>query len=256
MSILCARCILWVYWLVFSSQVTIEVVDDPQMEVEMDLAKENEWLPSSSSSPSSTVDWLGGKKLFWPLFWTYTDTDSSEDSNSRSGGEETGEEEQEDYLIDYGSEEHILSGVGGDWDTHWNEGWDPVQSYYGKLGQEIHSLCSYSYSAQNLALHSRVPFIKERKWEVWKKKQLVNFSRENGNIRRRVRSDNWKWTKDLFRNGAWLLSSQSERTKRCQHARQHEQSTVRTLRFWALWSRHWSCWSQRPAFWRWVQCAH
>lgn len=124
--------------------MTIEVVDDPQMEVEMDLAKENEWLPSSSSSPSSTVDWLGGKKLFWPLFWTYTDTDSSEDINSRSGGEETGEEEQEDYLIDYGSEEHILSGVGGDWDTHWNEGWDPVQSYYGKRGQEIHSLCSYS----------------------------------------------------------------------------------------------------------------
>lgn len=24
---------------------------------------------------------------------------------------------------------------------------------------------------------------------------------------------------------------------------------------WALWSRHWSCWSQRPAFWRWVRCA-
>ncbi|TNM95175.1 isthmin-2 [Takifugu flavidus] len=116
-------------------QVTIEVVDDPQMEVEMDLAKENEWLPSSSS-PSSTVDWLGGKKLFWPLFWTYTDADSGEDSNSRSGGEETGEEEEEDYLIDYGSEEHILSGVGGDWDTHWNEGWDPVQSYYEKETDE------------------------------------------------------------------------------------------------------------------------
>ena len=111
------------------------------MEVEMDLAKENEWLPSSSSSsPSSTVDWLGGKKLFWPLFWTYTDADSSEDSNSRSGGEETGEEEEEDYSIDYGSEEHILSGVGGDWDVHWNEGWDPVQSYYGKVGQQIHAL--------------------------------------------------------------------------------------------------------------------
>uniref|UniRef100_H3CWE4 Isthmin 2b n=1 Tax=Tetraodon nigroviridis TaxID=99883 RepID=H3CWE4_TETNG len=85
-------------------QVTIEVVDDPQMEVEMDLAKENEWLPSSSSSPSSTVDWLG--------------------------------EGEEDYSIDYGSEEHILSGVGGDWDTHWNEGWDPVQSYYEKETDE------------------------------------------------------------------------------------------------------------------------
>lgn len=174
----------------FSSQVTIEVVDDPQMEVEMDLAKENEWLPSSSS-PSSTVDWLGGKKLFWPLFWTYTDADSGEDSNSRSGGEETGEEEEEDYLIDYGSEEHILSGVGGDWDTHWNEGWDPVQSYYGKLGKEIHSLCSYSYSAHILALNSHVRRRLSKTGNVkCGEKQLVNFSRENGNIRRRVRSDN------------------------------------------------------------------
>uniref|UniRef100_A0A667YP63 Isthmin 2b n=1 Tax=Myripristis murdjan TaxID=586833 RepID=A0A667YP63_9TELE len=87
-------------------QVTIEVVDDPQMEVEMDLAKEKDWLPSSSSSPSSTVDWLGGKKLFWPLFWGYTDADSSEDSTSRSGLEETGEdEEDEDYSLDYGKKE-------------------------------------------------------------------------------------------------------------------------------------------------------
>lgn len=96
----------------------------------MDLAKEKDWLPSSSSS---TVDLLGGKKLFWPLFWSYTDADSSEDSNSRSGIEETGEEEEEeDYSLDYGSEEPLPSGVGGDWDTHWNEGWDPMQSYYGR----------------------------------------------------------------------------------------------------------------------------
>ncbi|XP_028295459.1 isthmin-2 [Gouania willdenowi] len=110
-------------------QVTIEVVDDPQMEVEMDLAKEKEWLPSS---PSSTVDWIGGKKLFWPIFWSYTDSDSSEDSNGRSGQEEAGEEEEEDYSLDYGSEERLPSGLGGDWDTSWNGGWDPVQSYYDK----------------------------------------------------------------------------------------------------------------------------
>lgn len=128
----------------FSTQVTIEVVDDPQMEVEMDLAKEKDWLPSSSSSPSSTVDWLGGKKLFWPLFWSYTDADSGEDSNSRSGAEETGEEEEEeDYSLDYGSEEPLPSGVGGDWDTHWNEGWDPMQSYYGKVCQVVRSLVRY-----------------------------------------------------------------------------------------------------------------
>ncbi|KAI4801716.1 hypothetical protein KUCAC02_019592 [Chaenocephalus aceratus] len=65
-------------------QVTIEVVDDPQMEVEMDLAKEKEWLPSSSSSP----------------------------------------------------EEPLPSGVGEDWDTRWNEGWDPIQSYYEKETDE------------------------------------------------------------------------------------------------------------------------
>lgn len=113
-------------------QVTIEVVDDPEMEVEMDLAKDKEWLPSSSSSPSSTVDWLGGKKLFWPLFWGYTDTDSSEDGTGRSGLEDTGEEEEEDYALEYGSEEPLPSGVGVDWDSHWNEGWDPTQTYHEK----------------------------------------------------------------------------------------------------------------------------
>lgn len=110
-------------------QVTIEVVDDPQMEVEMELAKDNDWIPSSSSSPSSSVDWLGGKKLFWPLFWSYTD--SGEESNSRATLEEIGEEEEDDYSL-YGSEEPSLSGVGGDWGNYWNEGWDPVQTYYGK----------------------------------------------------------------------------------------------------------------------------
>ncbi|CAL8316304.1 unnamed protein product [Merluccius merluccius] len=119
-------------------QVTIEVVDDPQMEVEMDLAKDKDWLPPSA--PSSTIDWLGGKKLFWPLFWGYTDTDSSEDSTGRSNlddaGEEEEEEEEEDYSLDYGSEEPLPSGVGGDWDSHWNEGWDPMQSYYEKETEE------------------------------------------------------------------------------------------------------------------------
>lgn len=112
-------------------QVTIEVVDDPQMEVEMDLAKEKEWLPPSA--PSSTVDLLGGKQLFWPLFWSYTDADSSEENNSRSSTEES---EEEDYSLDYGTEEPLPSGVGSDWDTHWNEGWDPIQSYYDKEPDE------------------------------------------------------------------------------------------------------------------------
>lgn len=162
------------------------MVDDPQMEVEMDLAKENEWLPSSSSSPSSTVDWLGGKKLFWPLFWTYTDADSNEDNNSRSGGEETGEEEEEDYSIDYGSEEHILSGVGGDWDAHWNEGWDPVQSYYGKVSQELPSVHTATQLIVRLGNQMHGGFYQgNRMGSV--KKQFVDFSRGKGNINRGVR---------------------------------------------------------------------
>lgn len=132
----------------FLQQVTIEVVDDPQMEVEMDLAKEKDWLPSSSSSPSSTIDWLGGKKLFWPLFWSYTDADSAEEGNGRSGVEETGEEEEEDYSLDYGSEDPLPSGVGGDWDAHWNEGWDPIQSYYGNVCQVVHSPSTCTATAQ------------------------------------------------------------------------------------------------------------
>lgn len=128
-------------------QVTIEVVDDPQMEVEMDLAKDKDWLSSSSSSSSSstssTVDLLGGKKLFWPLFWGYTDADSSEDGTGRSGLEETSEEEDvEDYPLEYGSEEPLLSGVGGDWDSNWNEGWDPTQNYYEK--EEVEEWTTWS----------------------------------------------------------------------------------------------------------------
>ncbi|XP_056337667.1 isthmin-2 [Danio aesculapii] len=92
-------------------QVTIEVLDDAPMDVEMDLVKEwsNDW---STSSPSSTVEWLGGKKLFWPLFWGYTDADSGEDGTGQA------EDEEDDY--DYDSGEPIPSGLGktdGDW-TH------------------------------------------------------------------------------------------------------------------------------------------
>ncbi|XP_072552051.1 isthmin-2 [Salminus brasiliensis] len=119
-------------------QVTIEVVDDSPMEVEMDLVKErnSDW-PISSSSPSSVVDWLGGKKLFWPLFWGYTDVDSGEDGLSQAMEEEKDEEEEEeeDYTSDYDSGEPLpsgLGGMGGEWDNQWNLGWDPTHSYYEK----------------------------------------------------------------------------------------------------------------------------
>nr|XP_060613772.1 isthmin-2 isoform X1 [Anolis sagrei ordinatus] len=96
-------------------QVTIEVVDDPQAEMEMDLLKEtrNDWSLTSS-------EWLSHKDLFWPLFWEYTDPveEDNEDDNldTKSRGDE---EEEEDYTSEYDEEETVLSGVGGDWDQRW-----------------------------------------------------------------------------------------------------------------------------------------
>ncbi|XP_066550545.1 isthmin-2 isoform X2 [Amia ocellicauda] len=99
-------------------QVTIEVVDDPQTEMEMDLLKEsrNDWSLSS-------VDWLGNKKLFWPLFWEYPD--SGEDGTGTMSLEDT----EDDYAFEYDSEESVLSGVGRDWDGRWNKGWDSKDNY-------------------------------------------------------------------------------------------------------------------------------
>ncbi|KAK1793161.1 hypothetical protein P4O66_011563 [Electrophorus voltai] len=96
-------------------QVTIEVVDDPQTEVEMDLAKEgrNDW-------PLSSEEWLGHKKLFWPLFWEYRD--SSEESPDRASLEDNGED------LDYDGDDSLLSGVGLDWGNR-RKGWDSVENY-------------------------------------------------------------------------------------------------------------------------------
>ncbi|XP_076156423.1 isthmin-2 isoform X1 [Alosa pseudoharengus] len=96
-------------------QVTIEVVDNPQMEIEMDLAKEsrNDWSLSSE-------DWLGHRKLFWPLFWEYHDP--TEDSQ----GQGSLEDSDEDYSID--GDDAVLSGVGGDWENRW-KGWYSKDNY-------------------------------------------------------------------------------------------------------------------------------
>lgn len=110
--------------LISGLQVTIEVVDDPQAEMEMDLLKEtsNDWSLTSS-------EWLSHKDLFWPLFWEYTDPteeeeeeeeEDEEDDNLDVGDrEEEEEEEDEDYTAEYEEEESMLSGVGGDWDQQW-----------------------------------------------------------------------------------------------------------------------------------------
>ncbi|KAM3871284.1 isthmin-2 [Diretmus argenteus] len=101
-------------------QVTIEVVDDPQTEteMEMDLAKEgqrNDWSVSSSEWANSH------KKLFWPLFWEYP-----EQGENGLGGASL-EEHTEDY--NYDPEEPVISGVGGDWGGHWNKEWEAKDNY-------------------------------------------------------------------------------------------------------------------------------
>ncbi|NXN96606.1 ISM2 protein, partial [Rhinopomastus cyanomelas] len=104
-------------------QVTIEVVDDPQAEMEMDLLKEtsNDWSLTSS-------EWLSHKDLFWPLFWEYTDPAEKEEEEEEEEededdnfdvGEREEEEEEQDYTAEYEEEESTLSGVGGDWDQQW-----------------------------------------------------------------------------------------------------------------------------------------
>ncbi|XP_023804018.1 isthmin-2 [Cyanistes caeruleus] len=110
-------------------QVTIEVVDDPQAEMEMDLLKEtsNDWSLTSS-------EWLSHKDLFWPLFWEYTDPAEGEEEEEDEEEEEEEEEddnldvrdreeedddEEEDYTAEYEEEESMLSGVGSNWDQRW-----------------------------------------------------------------------------------------------------------------------------------------
>ncbi|XP_036094470.1 isthmin-2 isoform X3 [Rousettus aegyptiacus] len=107
-------------------QVTIEVVEDPQAEVEMDLLAEpsNRW---SQGAPS----WLPAKELFWPLFWGYLEGEEAGTSlKGRVPGEEEEEEvEEEDYPEEHGEsedqegdeedEEPGFSGNTGGWEQSW-----------------------------------------------------------------------------------------------------------------------------------------
>ncbi|XP_069772136.1 isthmin-2 isoform X2 [Narcine bancroftii] len=91
-------------------QVTIEVVDDPQAEIEMDLLKgnRNDWSISSA-------EWLSHKDIFWPLFWEYPD--STEVGSLDSANEMDGDEE--DDHDEYEGEDTFLSALDGVWDRNW-----------------------------------------------------------------------------------------------------------------------------------------
>lgn len=101
--------------------MTIEVLDDSHLEAEVDLVKE--WNDDWPTSSSSSVDWMGGKKLFWPLFWGYADAD--EDGTGQT------EEEEDDYIVEYDSGETLPSGLGGDWE----EPLTPAIIHYGEHSQ-------------------------------------------------------------------------------------------------------------------------
>ncbi|XP_029568412.1 isthmin-2-like [Salmo trutta] len=95
-------------------QVTIEVVEDPQTEteMEMDLAKEggdggrNDWSLFSK-------EWLGHKKLFLALFWEYPDQAETESGLGGRASLEEQEQPTEDYNYDPEGQEPVLSGTRG-----------------------------------------------------------------------------------------------------------------------------------------------
>ncbi|XP_078090505.1 isthmin-2 isoform X2 [Mustelus asterias] len=92
-------------------QVTIEVVDDPQAEIEMDLLKgnRNDWSISSA-------EWLSHKDIFWPLFWEYPDSTEVGSLDSSNGMDD---DEEDDYSVEYEGEDTFLSTLDGVWDQNW-----------------------------------------------------------------------------------------------------------------------------------------
>ncbi|XP_006864849.1 PREDICTED: isthmin-2 [Chrysochloris asiatica] len=105
-------------------QVTIEVVEDPQAEVEMDLL-----AGSNQRWTQGTPSWLPTKELFWPLFWGYVEGEdvgtslkgrASEEKavdNPAEYSEGEGQEDEEDD--DEDSEEPGFSGAASIWDQGW-----------------------------------------------------------------------------------------------------------------------------------------
>ncbi|XP_021509040.1 isthmin-2 isoform X1 [Meriones unguiculatus] len=125
-------------------QVTIEVVQDPQAEVEMDLPSE-----PSSLWPLRASSWLPTQEFFWPLFWGYQEGEEEATSLKEVAPGEA-EEEEKDYAAEYGEDEDQEGTEEDEDEEPWSSGatdnWD-----YGWLGpqdRDFKEPDSYDYEPQ------------------------------------------------------------------------------------------------------------
>lgn len=107
-------------------QVTIEVVQDPQAEVEMDLPSEPSHL-----WPLRAPSWLPTGELFWPLFWGYQEGEEGATGLKDRAPGEAEEEDGKEYAVEYSEgedqgateededEEPWSSGAIDNWDYGW-----------------------------------------------------------------------------------------------------------------------------------------
>lgn len=111
-------------------QVTIEVVQDPQTEVEMDLPSE-----PSNLWPLHAPSWLPTKEFFWPLFWGYQEGEEGATSLRDRAPGEAEVEGGKDYAVEYGEGEDQRGTEEGEAEEPWSSGaidnWD-----YGWLGPQ------------------------------------------------------------------------------------------------------------------------
>nr|XP_034344234.1 isthmin-2 isoform X2 [Arvicanthis niloticus] len=126
-------------------QVTIEVVQDPQTEVEMDLPSE-----PSNFWPLRAPSWLPTREFFWPLFWGYQESEDGATSLKDRAPGEAEEEEGKDYAVEYGEGEDQDGTEEDEDEGHWSSGaidnWD-----YGWLGPQdpdFREPDSYDYEPQ------------------------------------------------------------------------------------------------------------
>lgn len=118
-------------------QVTIEVVQDPQTEVEMNLPSE-----PSNLWPLHAPSWLPTRELFWPLFWGYQEGEEEATSLKDRALGEAGEEAGKDYAVEYGEGEDQGGSEEDEDEEPWSSG--AIDSWnYGWLDRDIQEPDSY-----------------------------------------------------------------------------------------------------------------